>query len=565
MTGMRSRAADDSGATLLFIALMMTVFLGISAFAVDLGMAYAVKRQLSSTSDATSLAGAQEGAMKFEATGGCPGNVPTPQLVAAINAAVAQTHNDNAPWGSTGVPSATITCTDEEITVTVDEASNLGTFFAPILGISTLSPSATATANVFGAEIQAGLRPFTICVDDTRSADAETVEPKSTRESFYINHNSATPTETSVGSGTWAAFNDTITVGGNHNLEIGDWVEVVDNDDGSYSGFYYVRSIPTASSVTVSGSITYTGVGPVVDVTAAIPVPVDLYKVTEGLVTSDAIWDKGDDTLTLPGHSLSVGDPLRVVVTAGAGPAISALYDVETIAGNKVTLMDDAGTPVDVIDNGKADVYEWINSGPSSSACAVSATAAPGNWGYARFDLGGDQPTLECLVEFGYGGGPDCDYGSPTGIDLGDDDPTTPEVTSDGNTGNSIGATGSWTDLLDDLVDETILLPVAEIWNQNGSNAQYTAKGGAAVEFCGYMIPKNNNTALPPKAKTTGTCWDPTIYTAAVGDWPEDVSLYIQWRYVEEYVGTYVGQGDGASDLCAIDDSTCIPVLRLIK
>lgn len=557
---------EDSGAILMWMALMMTVFLAIAAFAVDLGMAYAVKRQLSSTADAAALAGAQEGAIKFEAAGGCPGGTPSTGLTNAINLAVQQTHDANAPWGSIGVPTPEITCSDDEVTVKVDERSDLDTFFARIMGITSLSPAASATANVFGAKIAGGLRPFTMCVDDLRAADLDTGDPVATRDSIYVNHNSSTPAFIPLGAGTWSTT-DVVTLAASHNLHPGDWVEVVDNVDGTYSGFYYVRTVPGSTTLTLSESITYSGPGPAKDVTTPVTA-LDLYKITEGLVGDGASnWAKNDDALTEPAHGLAVDQTVRVVVTSGATPAVSALYDVESVSGNTFTLKDEAGVLVDITANGRADVYEWdAASGPSSSACAAAATAAAGNWGYARFDLGGDQPTLECLVEYGYGGGPDCDYGSPTGILLGDDNPATPEVRSDGNTGNSIQATGNWTDLLDSLIDEVILLPVAEVWNQNGSNAQYTAKGGAGVRFCGYMIPKNDNTAEPPKAfNDTGSCWDGTLYATALANWADDTSLYIQWQYVDEYVTSYIGQSDASSDTCALSDPSCIPTVRLIE
>ncbi len=560
---------EDSGAILLWMALMMVVFLSIAAFAVDLGMAYAVKRQLSSTADAAALAGAQEGAIKFEAAGGCPSNTPSQGLTDAINLAVQQAHDANAPWGSTGVPPAQITCTDKEITVKVDETSDLDTYFARIMGITTLSPAATATANVFGAKIAGGLRPFTICVDDLRAADADTSDPKATRDTAYINHNSGTPLFIDLGSGTWATT-DVITMGASHGLKPGDWVEVVDNDQGgATSGFYYVKSVPSSTTLTLSESIDYTGPGPMKDVTSPV-LALDLYKITEGLVGDGASsWAKSDDALTEPGHVLTVGETVRVVVQSGATPAVSALYDIASVSGNTFTLENAAGVLVDITANGSADVYEWNGTGgPSSSGCVAQATSAAGNWGYGRFDLGIDQQTLKCLVEFGYGGGDDCDDGSPTGIELGDDDPTTPEVRSDGLTGDKIQGTGgpnSWPTILDSIIDEVILLPVAEVWRQTGSNAQYAAKGGAGVRFCGYMIPKNNTTAEPPKAKREGSCWDGTLYATALANWAEDTSLYIQWQYVDEYVTSYIGQSDASSDKCPLGAPECVPALRLIE
>ena len=151
---MRSRfqvqnRGDDSGAVLVWVAIITIVLLGISALAVDLGYAYSVKRQLSATSDSAALAGAQEAGLKFAApgVGGC-GDELDDLITAAVNA----NHAANSPAGSTGDPSVTIECKDKlgniasgtdatSVTVKVDEASTLDTWFGRVLGMDTLSPS----------------------------------------------------------------------------------------------------------------------------------------------------------------------------------------------------------------------------------------------------------------------------------------------------------------------------------------------------------------------------------------------------------------------------------------
>jgi Flp pilus assembly protein TadG len=214
-----SHESDESGATLVLVALMMVLLLGAAALAVDLGYAYSVKRQLSSTADAAALAGAQEAGLKFKELNGC-----TTELRTAINGAVAATHNANYPQGVSSAPVPSVVCNNDRITVTVNEASSLNTFFGRVLGVSTLQPTATATAELFGSPTQPNLRPFTVCLDEARDAYTEwkawvaanrppTPPPGlTTRQVHYGNHNgtpdgTCNPTGT---PGTWgyAIFDD---------------------------------------------------------------------------------------------------------------------------------------------------------------------------------------------------------------------------------------------------------------------------------------------------------------------------------------------------------------------
>jgi hypothetical protein len=363
---------------------MTVMLLGMGAIAVDLGFGYSVKRQLSSTADAAALAGAQEAGLKFKTLGGCGTS-----LTAAVNSAVAASHNANAPAGSTGVPTPTVTCDTDEVTVSVTERSDLDTFFGRVLGVTTLSPAAAATANVFGAKQLSGLRPFTVCIGDAFDArDNGTVQM-----STYGQHNGA--------------------------------------------------------------------------------------------------------------------------------------------AGN------------------------------------CNPTGAPGNWGYASFDVGGSQNTLLCLIEFGYG--TQCG-GSVEGVDVGDwqdwvvgADPPSPGTESLGNTGNSIQPNA--TNEIDALLGETILLPVGENWAGTGSNATYDGFGAVAVNLLGYILPKPNGDIQVKNFLAGSRCLTDTPtceqkYEDTKANWT-NVSLVIFWEYQNEWVVSYTGQD--SSDTCALGDTGCIPALRLTE
>lgn len=373
----------DRGGVLVWVALLTTVLLGVGALAVDLGYAYSVKRQLSVSADAAALAGAHEAGLKYDVLGGCG-----EPLEIAINAAVATVHAQNAPQGSVGTPTAEITCGGQSVSVEVTEASSLGSFFGRILGVDTLSPNASATAEVFGSSQLGGLRPLTVCLNDLQAAYSE-----------------------------WLA------------------------------------------------------------------------------------------------HERDSSNP--------------APKTYQTIFGHF--------------------------NGPDTGTC--NPTGASGNWGYASFDVGGSQPTLLCLIQYGYG--PSCG-GSPLGYDVGTLDSF---VWSAGNTGNSLQPSSR--DKINALLEQPILLPVADDWRRGGSNAEYQSFGGVGVQICGWVMPKNTG---EPQAWNYGPnytgvdCWEDGLYYTAMPEW-EKVSLVIQWKFVH-IVQSYVGQDSSAR--CTMGPG-CIPVVRLTE
>jgi Flp pilus assembly protein TadG len=155
---------DDDGAVAILVAVLSLVLFGMAAFAVDLGYAYSVKRQLSVTADASALAGAQAAGQQFStdrlAGVGCD---PASLLPVATTAAT-DLHNDNGPKGSDGDPAVTVSCEpDGSILVAVSNSSTLTTFFGAILGVDTLNPGTAAVARISGSPGYAGLRPYAVC------------------------------------------------------------------------------------------------------------------------------------------------------------------------------------------------------------------------------------------------------------------------------------------------------------------------------------------------------------------------------------------------------------------
>lgn len=173
----------DEGAVLVWIGLLITVIIGFGALAVDFGSAYAVKRSLSVTADSAALAGAQEAGLRYKDFG-CGSSLTS----AAVSAAQAN-YAVNAPPGGPSALSAadvTVNCSNQAVTVRVNTSATLDTFLGQAVGFTSMSPGATATAEVFGAQQQGGLRPFTICL-----ADALVSLDLLTHQSIYQNHNAS--------------------------------------------------------------------------------------------------------------------------------------------------------------------------------------------------------------------------------------------------------------------------------------------------------------------------------------------------------------------------------------
>lgn len=580
----------DRGAILVWTALMALVLLGMAAFAVDLGYGYSVKRQLSATADAVALAGAQQGGLSYRATDGCASDgTPTETLEAAIIDAVEQTHDAQTPAGSNGYPETMISCDNESVTVQVTESSSLDTFFAGILGVTSLAPSETATANVIGSNEQGGLRPFTVCVNDATSGIAS----GETKEAIYQSATNADPVEFLVSNGDseWTATGS-ITDNQKHDLRVGDYVRILitspaptPSDMGVPSGYYYVISTPTDKSFSVSENLNGLPMIPVVSG------GVDVFLQKTGLVGEDLPWAEGPPSLvTMDGHPLLADDEVRITIEPGtASGALPGTYFVaRTPAPTPTTfaLSTVKGGMVQDLDSAvEITVYAIEGStGPGEQGACESGTTVDGNWGYASFKtptngLNGNQAELLCLVQYGYGG-PACD-GNGELLNLGDLSSSTPEVTANGNSGNSLqippdngnGQAGNNTYLaMMSLLDDIILLPVASNWTGQGmsSGSGYLAKGGIGVQFCGFAFIMQPNDVVRAGTGTAElpTCWEPEMYELAKQGRLDNATLYIQWRYAGTYISSYKGQNLAADDTCDLggDESlTCIPVLRLVE
>lgn len=217
----------------------------------------------------------------------------------------------------------------------------------------------------------------------------------------------------------------------------------------------------------------------------------------------------------------------------------------------------------------------------AQGACQPTSTA--GTWGYAGFGLPNDE--MECLVRRGYG--PDCG-GRPAGVAVGDNgSPGSPRwpgrstTTGTGHAGTSPSLDPS---ALEELLDTSILLPVADFWTGEPLTEQptlddpdglgptglpigsYDAYGTLPVVIRGYAFPSDVDPTDIISAGTynfsspcESTCHQD--YPAAAAGWTS-VQLAIFWEYDPTWVASYAGQDTSAQ--CVLGSTTCAPVLQLI-
>ncbi len=165
---------DDGGAVVIVVALLAVTLLGMAAFTVDLGIAYASKREQSVTVDAAALAGAQAAGVELQTlypTGTSCDDAVANSLTAAATAAAAAVYEQQRPQGEdigaaiSGAEVSVACAGTEAIDVVVDSTADIPTLFGGVLQVDSLSPSASATARVSGAEAYGGLRPYAVCDD----------------------------------------------------------------------------------------------------------------------------------------------------------------------------------------------------------------------------------------------------------------------------------------------------------------------------------------------------------------------------------------------------------------
>ena len=138
----RAARTDESGQALVLALVCMVALLALVGFVVDVGHAYLVQRQLQSGVDAAALAGAQQLPDSTLATTAAqqlgPGGTNAPDSVDNSNTTVVMKCVQSAP----GCSSTFNTYNAVQVT----SSSQVGTFFAKLVGVDSFTVHATATA-----------------------------------------------------------------------------------------------------------------------------------------------------------------------------------------------------------------------------------------------------------------------------------------------------------------------------------------------------------------------------------------------------------------------------------
>jgi hypothetical protein len=161
---LKRRRAKEQGAISVLVLVLLLVFVGFLAVVIDIGVAYATKRQLSVAADAAAVAAAR--AVSQALPPGAPCNASSLQSVASTAANRVNTQNDlNA---ASNVSSVTVTCpaggVGDEIQVTVRNQEQVRAIFADTLGFAAFNPPGAAVARIFVPNaVATGLRPIAAC------------------------------------------------------------------------------------------------------------------------------------------------------------------------------------------------------------------------------------------------------------------------------------------------------------------------------------------------------------------------------------------------------------------
>lgn len=167
---------DRRGATAAVVALSMVAIIGFSGLAIDVGHAYYIQRELQAASDAAALAGAQDI--------NCCTNAPDTAITTATSYSAASGGKNSIPGATvtmvSGYPvekcltSINVSCTgpDSANAIQVSEQASVPTWFAQVVGMQSLTVSATSTASAKGGNGQA--LNVMIVLDTTRSMSTST-------------------------------------------------------------------------------------------------------------------------------------------------------------------------------------------------------------------------------------------------------------------------------------------------------------------------------------------------------------------------------------------------------
>jgi hypothetical protein len=176
-----AKLRSEKGVALVYFALLLVVFMGVAALAVDMGYLYVGRTELQRTVDGAALAGARTLGRLYECNGdivACPQPMPYPQQLTyvadavIIGSACKNVASQNQAGGKAGIiindvdivignwdalnkridPITNTSPDAVQVTARMDGAANgpITTFIAGFMGIDTMNVSATATAALTG-------------------------------------------------------------------------------------------------------------------------------------------------------------------------------------------------------------------------------------------------------------------------------------------------------------------------------------------------------------------------------------------------------------------------------
>lgn len=161
---------EERGAIAPLAGILAIVLFGISAFTVDLGMAYASKRQLQTLADSAALAAAAEYA---KVPGDCNALINSPDAGPRAETAAERMRDENeesfqsALLGTLEDPDADLCSSSGEFEITYTAQATTSGFFGGILGGGDITTTRSASASVTVPDEVTGLRPYIICSDLT--------------------------------------------------------------------------------------------------------------------------------------------------------------------------------------------------------------------------------------------------------------------------------------------------------------------------------------------------------------------------------------------------------------
>ena len=167
---------DDNGAVAVLVAVLMSVFLVLAAFALDIGNAYANVRQLSVAADAAALsAAAKVGTLYPKGTACTAAGLTAINATAVAQAEADRKNTDNAKSGASApVEPVTVRCASTDaIEVVVNNNRTVRTALAGVIGIDNLKPNSTATARYSRQPVSGNLRPWAVCATDVQASQAD--------------------------------------------------------------------------------------------------------------------------------------------------------------------------------------------------------------------------------------------------------------------------------------------------------------------------------------------------------------------------------------------------------